>query len=147
MTDAKEADGGLEGSFRVIDGPDGDEIYRRIKGEYVNGLSIGYEPVRVRPPKPEEERAGIWRVLEEVKLREVSIVIWPMNEEALVDVGTMKDTPEGPATAAFRAALEGRGAGSLSQSFLEPGDPRRVAIEERAGRLRLPRLGVRVGRT
>ncbi|GMV06729.1 MAG: hypothetical protein AMXMBFR53_30040 [Gemmatimonadota bacterium] len=100
MIDAKETDEGLVATFEVIDGPDGDEIWRRIKGGYVTGLSIGYRAIKIEAPSEEEQRAGVWRHLKEVELREVSVVVWPMNPAARIDKGSMK------ALAADVAALE-----------------------------------------
>lgn len=101
MTDASETKEGLEATFEVLDGPDGDEIWRRIKGGLVSGLSIGYEPKEVETPDPDQERQGIWRILKKVILREVSVVIWPMNTDArirsvksLVDSGLEGLCPE-----------------------------------------------------
>lgn len=91
LLDAEENEDGLETEFQVIDGPDGDEIFRRVKGGYVDGLSIGYQAVKVRYPETEEERAsGVYRYLSEVKLLEVSVVLWPMNPGARIDTSTAK---------------------------------------------------------
>lgn len=85
MIEAEETDGGLEATFEVIEGPDGDEVYRRVKGGYVDGLSIGYRAIESREPDEEQRLKGIWRILKEVKLVEVSVVIWPMNPEATIE--------------------------------------------------------------
>ena len=91
MVGAEETEDGLESTFEVIEGPDGDEIFRRVKGGYVDGLSIGYSPVDVRYPETEAEKgAGIWRYLREVKLHEVSVVLWPMNPGARIDTASVK---------------------------------------------------------
>ena len=91
MLDGTETDDGLEATFKVIEGPDGDEIFRRIKGGYVDGLSIGYSAIKTRfPDTDEEKQRGIWRYLEEVKLHEVSVVLWPMNPEARIDTSSVK---------------------------------------------------------
>ena len=90
IEEAAETDAGLEAKFSVIDGPDGDEIWRRIKAGLITGLSIGYRPVKIEMPTPEEELQGIWRHLKEVKLREVSVVLWPMNDTARIDAGSIK---------------------------------------------------------
>lgn len=91
MLEGQETDAGLEATFRVIDGPDGDEIFRRVKGGYVDGLSIGYEAVEVRYPESEDEKdAGIYRFLKEIKLHEISVVLWPMNPEARIDTSSAK---------------------------------------------------------
>lgn len=109
MLEAKETDEGLEATFQIIEGPDGDEIYRRVKGGYIDGLSIGYRAVKIETPTEEERRQGIWRHLKEVRLEEVSVVIWPMNPEARIE--SVKELAE-------RAK-----AGTLSE------DDRRVLVE------------------
>lgn len=91
MAEAEETDSGLEASFEMIDGPDGDEVFRRVKGGFVDGLSIGYQAVKVKYPETEEEQAsGVYRYLQEVKLHEVSVVLFPMNEGARIDTSSMK---------------------------------------------------------
>jgi len=91
LREAEEVTKGLDATFEVIEGPDGDEVFRRVKGGYVDGLSIGYSAVQVRYPKTEEEQAtGVYRFLKEVKLHEVSVVLWPMNPEARIDTATAK---------------------------------------------------------
>jgi HK97 family phage prohead protease len=91
LMEAEEVPKGLDAEFQVIEGPDGDEIFRRVKGGYVDGLSIGYQAVKVRYPDTDEERAsGVYRYLQEVKLHEISVVLWPMNPEARIDTSTAK---------------------------------------------------------
>jgi HK97 family phage prohead protease len=91
LTEAEEATAGLEATFEVIPGPDGDEVFRRVKGGYVDGLSIGYQAVKVRYPETDEERAsGVYRYLQEVKLHEVSVVLFPMNPGARIDTASVK---------------------------------------------------------
>lgn len=85
MIEAEETDEGLEATFEVIEGPDGDEVYRRVKGGYVDGLSIGYRAIESREPDEAQRLKGIWRILKEVKLVEVSVVIWPMNPDATIE--------------------------------------------------------------
>lgn len=100
VEDAKETDEGLEATFSVLDGPDGDEIWRRIKGGYVDGLSIGYRAIKIETPTEDEQRAGVWRHLKEVELREISVVLYPMNTDARIDKRSVK------ALAAEIAAIE-----------------------------------------
>ena len=88
MISAKETDEGLVSEFQVIDGPDGDEVLRRVKGGYVDGLSIGYMPTKWEY----EGGDGGERIrhLKEITLHEVSVVIWPMNPGATIDASTVK---------------------------------------------------------
>lgn len=90
LLEARETDEGLWTKWQVIEGGDGDEVWLRLKGGYVTGLSIGYRAIKVDYATEEEEREGIWRHLKEVELREVSVVLWPMNPEARVDTETVK---------------------------------------------------------
>lgn len=85
MTDAKETKEGLEATFEVMEGPTGDEVYRRIKGGYVDGLSIGYETLAWEKPDDEERQKGAWRKLTKINLMEVSVVLWPMNTGARIE--------------------------------------------------------------
>ena len=87
---AKETEDGLWTRYQVIDGPDGDEVLRRIEGGYVTGLSIGFRPVKVEEPSDEERKRGIWRHIKEVQLLEVSVVIWPANDGARIDIDSVK---------------------------------------------------------
>ena len=125
MIDAEETAEGLEATFEVIDGPDGDEVHRRLKGGYVTGLSIGFELVAARLPTSAEREVypGVERVLVELKLREVSVVVFPMNEEARVDADTIKLSSRERERAALVSAFSGED--------LAPDHPRRLALEHR----------------
>lgn len=84
MVDAEERDEGLWARFEVDEDPKGEKLIRHIKGRRINGLSIGYEAVA-----PERDSKGI-RHLKEIKLFEVSAVMFPMNPGATFDVGSVK---------------------------------------------------------
>lgn len=88
MMDAEETESGLEAEFEVIDGGDGDEVLRRLKGGYVDSLSIGYQPLKW--DYQDDEEMGFVRHLKEVKLHEVSLVVFPMNPGATIDAGSVK---------------------------------------------------------
>jgi HK97 family phage prohead protease len=90
IEEATETDEGLEITASVIEGPDGDEVYRRIVGKYVDGLSIGYRTIEQRNPTEEEARLGVWRYIKELALKEISVCIWPMNGDARIDLTTVK---------------------------------------------------------
>lgn len=137
MTRAEETDRGLETSWEVIEGPDGDEALRRLKGGYVDSLSIGYEAVRWEIERP--DGAEPWesiRHIKEIKLYEVSVVIWPMNPGALIDASSMKEL--GAALKAgritkeqLRALLEDPPADEPAPEpkGLAPDDPKRLEME------------------
>lgn len=90
MISASETDAGLEATFQVVNSPEGDEFLARIKDGIIDGLSIGYEARGQREPTPAESKLGILRVLTDVELREVSLVIWGMNSNALIDSSSVK---------------------------------------------------------
>ena len=152
MTEAEETKDGLLSDFEVIDGPDGDEIFRRVKGGYVDGLSIGYQAVKVRyPDTPEEQATGIYRYLSEVKLREVSVVLWPMNPGALIDTATAKAllmaAKDKDLTDADRAELSGLAAeinALLRKDAGEPAPEALAKLEAKIQRLHLARLATRI---
>jgi HK97 family phage prohead protease len=92
LIDAKETDEGLLATWELIDGPDGDEVYRRIKGGFVDGLSIGFEIEAEEKPSEDLRKAVAWRILKRVRLMEVSVVVWPANEQSRVkDVKSAMD--------------------------------------------------------
>lgn len=66
----------IEGKL-VLSVPRAKEAYDLLKEEVLRGLSIGYEVVQ-------EKMVGGVRYLKEIKLFEVSLVTFPMNELALV---------------------------------------------------------------
>jgi HK97 family phage prohead protease len=75
LTDTKDGlqiDGEL-----VLESPVAQKAYALLKKHVLKGLSIGYDAVR-------EEMKGTVRHLKEIKLYEVSLVTFPMNEMALV---------------------------------------------------------------
>jgi HK97 family phage prohead protease len=101
LVSAEETDAGLETEWSVIEGADGDEAMRRIRGGFITGMSIGYSAVKWETEKVAGgEEWDVIRVLKEVKLYEVSLVIWPMNEGARVDTDSIKSL-----TAALRDGL------------------------------------------
>ena len=154
LMDAEETTKGLNTTFEMIDGPDGDEVFRRVKGGYVDGLSIGYSAVQVRYPETEEEQAmGVYRFLKEVKLREVSVVLWPMNPEARIDTATAKAllmaAKDKTLTDDDRAELKSLAAeiDVLLQASEKPGEPTPEALKvlsDRIRRLHLHRLATRI---
>jgi HK97 family phage prohead protease len=171
LEEANESDAGLETKFSVIDGPDGDEIWRRIKGGYVDGLSIGYRPIKSEAATEAEQLEGVWRHLKEIELREVSVVLWPMNPGARVDTGSMKalmadvaalkkTASERPLTTEEKEELvtlqndigallklEGTPAADPpldEPKGLAPEDPKRIELDARMRDLKARRLATRI---
>jgi HK97 family phage prohead protease len=85
MVDAEERTEGLWAKFEVSQGANGDLLLDHIKNKRLNGLSIGYQPVEYEI----NTDTGV-RTLTEIRLREVSAVIWPMNEDAVIDASSVK---------------------------------------------------------
>jgi len=94
MVDAHENDDGLWSRFEVVDSVDGDEALARIQGGMVNGLSIGFHSTDSEPYEMEGQKV---RRLNEIELKEVSLVIWGMNPRALVMPGSVKHGETAPA--------------------------------------------------
>jgi HK97 family phage prohead protease len=91
-TELKEDDTGLFVEGKLADTARGREMHTLMKMEpraAINGLSIGYIPVRFKArASPDEPR----RTLEEVKLLEISPVTFPANPKARVkDVKAIED--------------------------------------------------------
>lgn len=98
LLEAKETKDGLWTKWEVIDGPDGDAVMARLRpsantGRSVIGkMSIGFEPVKWTMEQP-EGTTSFWdqiRHLEQVNLKEVSLVLFPMAPGASIDVSTVK---------------------------------------------------------
>lgn len=91
MVDGVETEEGLETEWQVVSGDDGDKVLERVQGNYVNGLSIGYETVQAETEQITVDGVTEYiRHLKELKLIEVSLVIWGMNPDALIDTSSVK---------------------------------------------------------
>lgn len=151
LVDASETDEGLSAKFEVVPGDDGDRLLARLRGGYLNGLSIGYQAVG----NPEYETVtrddGVKesvRHLREIKLFEVSAVIWGMNPGALIDTHSVKGlfgalSPEEKAE--LRALLTDTApapveAKAPATEGLAPDDPKRLAIEAALREIQLRNL-------
>ena len=151
MIDGHEVDDGLEAEFEMVpDDAAAEAALKRVEGGYVSGLSIGYEPVEFKYEKP--EGGSMWdtiRHLTEVKLREVSLVVFPMNEGARVDPSSVKSLIDAakagqltdqqkaellallqPAAATPAAPGKTEAPAPDAPKGLAPDDPRRVAMSE-----------------
>lgn len=100
---ASEDSNGLAVEGRLLlDIPKAQEARALLMANALGGMSIGYSAVKSRQPHPDEEKNGATRVLEEIRLWEVSLVTFPANEDATVDaVKTMEREIK-----ALRAELE-----------------------------------------
>lgn len=123
MVDAEETEEGLVTEWEIIEGPDGDEVMRRVKGGYIDSLSIGYRAVSF--DFSDGEDGGQIRHIREVELKEVSLVIWGMNEGARIDAASIKsalDAMDEEQRQQIKALLEDPPAG-------EPEEPKGLATE------------------
>lgn len=76
----KEDDTGLFARGRLLLSiPKGQEVYTLMREGIVDGLSIGYQVVNSA-----RDAANGARLLQEVDLREISVVTFPMNETSLI---------------------------------------------------------------
>lgn len=144
LLEAEETEEGLDTTWKVVESADGEEFMARIREEIVNGLSIGYQVRGWREPTENEANRGIFRILTDVELREVSVVIWGMNPGALIDPDSVKSirTIAAALAAMNRASLTEddrkaiREVASLCGGLLrEPGSP---APEEKAPPAKVP---------
>lgn len=89
LLDAKEDRTGLWTKWGVINGDDGDAALDRLEGGVITKMSMGYEPTEFSYEKDEESQR-MMRHLTKVGLREGSLVIFPMNPNAAIDLDSIK---------------------------------------------------------
>ena len=155
MTEAAETSTGLETAWAVLPGAKGDEALLRLEEKVIDGLSIGYRAVKYDWEETDAARFGRIRHLREVELLEVSLVLWPMNEGARVDLDSVKTLlAKGTLTEAQRAELtqlheqltralqpdQDPPKGTPGGDGLAPDDPRRLALEAQLRDLHLSGL-------
>ncbi len=95
---AKETKDGLWTQWEVLPGAEGDALVARMTPSKTTGrpivgkMSIGYEPVKFSYEQPEGSTGFFDRIrnLEEVSLKEVSVVLFPMAPGASIDASTVK---------------------------------------------------------
>jgi HK97 family phage prohead protease len=142
MVDATETDAGLEAEFEMRDTVRATDALKAVEGGFIDGLSIGYEPVGA--PQFEKQASGkTIRHLTEIKLHEVSLVVFPMNEGARVDPSSIKslldavkanqltlsDAERTELLALLSTASTPEPAPDAPKG-LTPNDPRRIAMSE-----------------
>ena len=88
---AYETDTELVVRIYVSNTPDGNDLLTKIQEGVVDALSVGYLPVKQHFEKDGDE---VIRILEEVKLMEVSAVIWGMNPRSTIDAMSLKEQEE-----------------------------------------------------
>lgn len=95
LTQATETPDGLEVTFEMASHQHALDIFSLIQAGMVTGLSIGYEAVKWDIEK--QEGKPDWdaiRNITELKLFEISAVMWPMNPEARIEATTVKSLIE-----------------------------------------------------
>lgn len=94
LTDANEDAKGLKIKVRFSDDADAQAIRQKMLGKHVKKMSIGYEPLQWRYETRGEDRV---RVLEDIKLWEVSAVVFPANPEAVISTvkSAVRETIDG----------------------------------------------------
>lgn len=152
MIAGKEVEDGLESKFEMVpNDPAAEAAFKRVKGGFITGLSIGYEAVKYDfEQKPGGESWERIRNLREVKLGEVSLVVFPMNIDARIDQASIKmlydDVKRGRKLSdeqktMLRALLDESPADTSPVAAptipsapvskgLAPNDPRRLAMDE-----------------
>ena len=152
MVDAEEGDDGLMAEFQLVpDDEKAEAAFRRIKGGFMTGLSIGYTPVTWEDEKSSSgSMMNRVRHLKELKLHEISLVVFPMNDGARVDPLSLKSLLDAAKAGQFTEAdkaellalLQPAAATPSSEpdalpKGLAPDDPVRIALSERLRSLRL----------
>lgn len=78
----------LDSEWQVIDGVDGDRLLDRMRSGAVRKMSMGYAPIA--SGSVQLKGYGKTRLLKEVALLEGSLVLFPMNPTADVDLSSVK---------------------------------------------------------
>lgn len=98
MIEGKETKDGLLTKWEVIEGPDGDKVMDRLRPSKATGkpligkMSIGFIPTKFSYEQPEGTDSYFDRVrhITEAQLKEVSLVLFPMNDNASIDASSVK---------------------------------------------------------
>lgn len=91
MTEANETSDGLEVAFEMATHQHAQDVFNLIEQNFITGLSIGYEAIKFEYEKDENKPSWeLTRHINELKLFEISAVIWPMNDEARIDEAAVK---------------------------------------------------------
>ena len=81
---------GLYTKWEIVEDDHADRYLKRIEAGVVDRMSIGYNVVRESAPNEAEEAKGARRALDEIALKEGSLVLFPMNENAAIDTTSVK---------------------------------------------------------
>lgn len=94
----KETDAGLWTKWEVLEGDDGDKVLARLRPSATTGraiigkMSIGFMPLKFEFEQPEGTDSFFDRIrhINKADLKEVSLVLFPMNPGATIDASTVK---------------------------------------------------------
>ena len=79
----------LDTEWQIIDGPDGERLLDRLRVGSIRKMSMGYQNTAA-PDFVDLKSEGKTRILKQVSLGEGSLVIFPMNNAADVDLSSVK---------------------------------------------------------
>lgn len=123
---AKENSRGLFLKAKFSKAESAQEIRTKVAEKHLRFMSIGYQPVRFRFEEREVDgQKALIRVIEEVKLGEVSIVAFPANELAAI-------TAVKSAAGAVTEALEGDWTKEGAEAFVAAIEQLRETFEAKA---------------
>lgn len=74
-----DATGALMVKREYLDTPRGNEVLAGVRAEAITEMSIGYDALQVEPGSGERDGRPIRRMLKEIRLWEMSDVLWGMN--------------------------------------------------------------------
>jgi HK97 family phage prohead protease len=132
FADYKETDAGLWVKGELLDDPFGDAALKRLKAKILSGMSIGYQALKFDFEESDEARWGTIRNIFKAKLNEISLVPFPMNPGATVDLSTVKDLAR-EQLLQFKDAVEealrgpGHGGAEADAPPLQPDDKKATA--------------------
>jgi HK97 family phage prohead protease len=153
LVSAQETATGLEAEFEMRDTQNANDALKAIEGGFIDGLSIGYQPIG-DPTFEKAANGKTIRHLKEIKLYEISLVVDPMNEGARVDPSSVKSIIDaaiaGQLTqeqwaellALHKAAATSDVETPEAPKGIAPNDPRRIALDEQLRALKLRSLTV-----
>ena len=141
----------LDTDWQVIDGPDGDRVLDRLRPGSIRKMSMGYDAKNWDNQTLAE--GGLVRRLKELAISEGSLVVFPMNPAAEVDISTVKgfledldgETLDDNDRAILMVLQKEIGALLTNgQATAEPAPEMLKALQERIQRLNLHRLATRI---
>lgn len=157
LIDAREDERGLWSKWQVIRGNDGDRMMDRLRGGVVRKMSIGYYPVAYEfVTKQRDGKDRRIRLLKEINWDETSLVLFPMNPAADIDLSSVKallgrmdlTTTDRAELEAMRDQINATLAGPAvddapAPTLVAPDDPKRLEVEHLLRAITLRSLATR----